>query len=139
MDKYRVTLDGQTYILEGDHQPSEEEARAAIGAQHQSQPTAQPAAASPSGPMAALRAIANTMSENFSKFKGETIDKPVQSLATIGGLAAAPITGGASLLPAMAASGLGAAGGAGLGSIVNAARGGSNGPQTAKGVAETMV
>lgn len=67
------------------------------------------------------------------------INHPVQSLATLGALAAVPLTGGASLLPAAAAAGLGAAGGAGLGSIVNAARGGDNGPTTAGGVARTMA
>jgi hypothetical protein len=67
------------------------------------------------------------------------LDHPVQSLATVGALAAVPLTGGASLLPAAAAAGLGAAGGAGLGSIVNAARGGDNGPTTAGGVARTMA
>jgi len=44
---------------------------------------------------------------------------PVESLATAGALAAVPLTGGASagLLPAIAAAGLGGAGGAGLGII----------------------
>lgn len=41
-------------------------------------------------------------------------DKPVESAATAGALAAVPLTGGASLVPAMAAAGLGGAGGAGL-------------------------
>lgn len=67
------------------------------------------------------------------------IDHPVQSLAAIGSLAAVPLTGGASLLPGMAAAGLGAAGGAGIGSIVNAIRGGENGPRTAGDVAKTMA
>jgi hypothetical protein len=63
------------------------------------------------------------------------VNNPVQSLAMLGGLAAAPFTGGSSLV----AAGLGAAGGAGLGSIVNAARGGENGPKTAGGVVKTMA
>lgn len=33
MPRYQVTLDGKTYVLEGDHPPSEAEARAAIGPQ----------------------------------------------------------------------------------------------------------
>jgi hypothetical protein len=63
------------------------------------------------------------------------LDNPVKAGALLGGFAAAPFTGGASL----AAAGLGAAGGAGLGSIVNAARGGENGPKTAGDVAKTMA
>jgi hypothetical protein len=31
MPRYQVTLDGKTYVLEGDHPPSEAEARAAVG------------------------------------------------------------------------------------------------------------
>jgi hypothetical protein len=67
------------------------------------------------------------------------INNPVQSLAILGGMAAAPLTGGASIPASMAAAGLGAAGGAGIGSIVNAARGGANGPTSASGVAKTMA
>jgi hypothetical protein len=67
------------------------------------------------------------------------INNPVQSLAIAGGLAAAPLTGGGSLAATAAASGLGAAGGAGLGSILNAIRGGENGPTSAAGVAKTMA
>jgi hypothetical protein len=63
------------------------------------------------------------------------LDHPVQTGAMLGGLAAAPFTGGASLL----AAGAGAAGGAGIGSIVNAARGGENGPSSALGVLKTMA
>ena len=63
------------------------------------------------------------------------LDNPVQAGAMLGGLAAAPFTGGASIL----AAGAGAAGGAGLGSIVNAIRGGENGPSTAGGVLKTMA
>jgi hypothetical protein len=63
------------------------------------------------------------------------LDNPVQAGALLGGFAAAPFTGGASI----AAAGLGAAGGAGLGSIVNAVRGGENGPTTAGGVLKTMA
>ena len=67
------------------------------------------------------------------------INHPVQSLAMLGGIAAAPLTGGGSLAATAAASGLGAAGGAGIGSIINALRGGENGPQTAGDVAKTMA
>jgi hypothetical protein len=67
------------------------------------------------------------------------LNHPVQSLAVLGGLAAAPLTGGASIPASIAAAGLGAAGGAGIGSIVNAARGGDDGPSTAAGVGKTMA
>lgn len=67
------------------------------------------------------------------------LNHPVQSLAILGGMAAAPLTGGASIPASMAAAGLGAAGGAGIGSIINAARGGENGPKTAGDVAKTMA
>lgn len=43
MPRYQVTLDGKTYVLEGDHPPSEAEARAAVGTQPPTQPTAPPA------------------------------------------------------------------------------------------------
>lgn len=66
------------------------------------------------------------------------LNHPVQSGAMLGGLLAVPLTGGASIPAAMAAAGLGAAGGAGLGSIVNARRGGEDGPKTAAGVLGTM-
>jgi hypothetical protein len=66
------------------------------------------------------------------------LNHPVQTGAVLGGIAAAPITGGASIPAGMAAAGLGAAGGAGLGSILNAARGGTDGPTTAGGVLKTM-
>src|SRR5439155_16142708 len=56
---------------------------------------------------------------------------PVESLATAGGIAAVPLTGGTSLLPAAAAAGLGGAGGAGVGLIAKAARGDVDTPQTA--------
>jgi hypothetical protein len=67
------------------------------------------------------------------------INHPVQSLAMLGGIAAAPLTGATSIPAAMAATGLGAAGGAGLGSIANALRGGEQGPRTAGDVAKTMA
>lgn len=66
-------------------------------------------------------------------------NNPIQAGAIAGGIAAAPVSGGASLLPAAAAAGLGAAGGAGLGAIANAALGNEQGPQTAGGVLGTMA
>lgn len=65
-------------------------------------------------------------------------DHPVETGAMIGGIAAVPLTGGASLVPAMAAAGLGGAGGAGLGLMVKGARGDVDTPATATGVLRTM-
>jgi hypothetical protein len=60
--------------------------------------------------------------------------------AMVGGVVAAPLTGGASLLPAMAATGLGAAGGAGLGMLTSAALDpNSPAPNTSQGVLRTMA
>lgn len=64
---------------------------------------------------------------------------PAQAGAMAGGIAAVPLTGGASMLPAMAAAGLGGAGGAGLGMIAGAAAGSPNIPSTPGGVLGTMA
>lgn len=70
---------------------------------------------------------------------GNTIkNHPAEVGAAVGGMAAAPLTGGASLLPAMAAAGLGGAGGAGLGMIAGAVGGSPNIPNSAGGVLKTM-
>lgn len=63
---------------------------------------------------------------------------PAETGAMVGGMAAVPLTGGASLLPAMAAAGLGGAGGAGLGMIAGAVGGSPNIPTTSGGVLRTM-
>lgn len=63
---------------------------------------------------------------------------PAETGAIIGSLAAVPFTGGASLLPAVAAAGLGGAGGAGLGMLAGAAGGSPNIPATSGGVLRTM-
>lgn len=63
---------------------------------------------------------------------------PTEIGAMAGGIAAVPLTGGASLLPAVAAAGLGGAGGAGLGMLAGAAGGSPNLPSTAGGVIRTM-
>lgn len=64
-------------------------------------------------------------------------NNPAQAGAIAGGLAAAPLTGATSLIPAMAASGLGAAGGAGVGLAAQQIATGK--PQTAGNVAGTMA
>lgn len=48
MPKYRIELDGRTFELEGDHPPTEAEARAAIGSHMSAQPPA------PTGPAASF-------------------------------------------------------------------------------------
>lgn len=63
---------------------------------------------------------------------------PTEVGAMLGGIAAVPLTGGASLPAAIAAAGLGGAGGAGLGMIAGAAGGSPNLPNTAGGVLRTM-
>jgi hypothetical protein len=63
---------------------------------------------------------------------------PTEIGATLGGIAAVPLTGGTSLWPAMAAAGLGGAGGAGLGMLAGAATGTGDAPATASGVLRAM-
>jgi hypothetical protein len=109
-----------------------EENIGAVIRHYKAQGTAQPTAQPPAGGYSPV----STIKENFAKFKGATFGNPVGMLSTIGGLAGAPITGGTSLAPAVAASGLGAAGGAGLGLIADAMRG--RGPNTAGGVVREM-
>lgn len=76
---------------------------------------------------------------NLGKAAVRTIrDHPVEVGAMAGGIAAVPLTGGASMLPAMAAAGLGGAGGAGLGLITKAVRGDADTPNTAGGVLGRM-
>lgn len=85
------------------------------------------------------RAVLGDAVMNFGKGVLRTVrDHPVESAATAGAMAAVPLTGGASLLPAMAAAGLGGAGGAGLGLMVKGARGDADTPNTAGGVLGTM-
>ena len=78
-----------------------------------------------------LRAIGRVMKTAY--------DNPVEALGIAGATAAVPLTGGASLLPSIAAAGLGGAGGAGLGTIVKAARGDADTPQTPGAVLGTMA
>lgn len=63
---------------------------------------------------------------------------PVETGAIAGGMLAVPLTGGASIPAALAAAGLGGAGGAGLGAIYGAATGNENTPQTSGDVLATM-
>lgn len=63
---------------------------------------------------------------------------PTELGAIAGAIAAVPLTGGASLVPAIAAAGLGGAGGAGLGMLAGAAYGAPNIPSTSMGVLKTM-
>lgn len=63
---------------------------------------------------------------------------PAELGAIAGGIAAVPLTGGTSLLPAAAAAGLGGAGGAGLGMIAGAIGGSPNLPNSPLGVLKTM-
>lgn len=132
MPRYQVTLDGKTFVLEGDHPPSEAEARAALGQSVQH-------AASPSrGSGESIPALQDFLSDPVGFIGRKVLEHPIAAGATAGALLAVP-TGGTSLLPAMAAAGLGGAGGAGVGSIVNAAVGNEGGPKTASDVAATMA
>lgn len=63
---------------------------------------------------------------------------PVETGAMAGGIAAVPLTGGASLPAAVAAAGLGGAGGAATGMLVKAVRGDADTPQTAGDVLTQM-
>jgi hypothetical protein len=62
---------------------------------------------------------------------------PVEVMATLGGLAVAPFTGGASLLTGLAGAGLGAAGGAGAG--IAARQLGTGRPESAMDTLKTMI
>lgn len=85
------------------------------------------------------RAVLGDAVMNFGRGVLRTVrDHPVESAATVGAIAAVPLTGGTSLLPAMAAAGLGGAGGAGLGLMVKGARGDADTPNSAGGVLRTM-
>lgn len=146
MPRYQVTLDGKTFVVEGDRPPNEAEARAALSSYKPPEPAAAPeqAASSEMPGMSGLRDFMNAVVN--AAYKSSPLSSleyaykhPVQAGAAIGGVAAAPFSGGASLIPAMAASGLGAAGGAGLGSIVSAAMGREDTPATATDVAKTMA
>lgn len=136
--KYRVELDGRTFELEGDHPPTEAEAREAIGAHLQTSAPAQ-AQAEPIAPPerpSLLHRIGTAAYEAspLAAFK-TAAEHPVQAGAMLGGLVAAPVTGGTSIPAAMAAAGLGAAGGAGLGSVVEQLQ---HGPSKPTDVLKTM-
>lgn len=106
MPKYQVTLDGKTFVVEGDRPPSEAEARQALG-DYLKTSTSQ----KPSGPTPTFT-DPNPLNR-IGRFAMDVVKAhPVAAGAIGGSLLAAP-TGGASLLGAAAASGLGAAGGAG--------------------------
>lgn len=83
-----------------------------------------------------------TPSQPERGFVGRAVDfvkaHPAEVGAMAGGIAAVPLTGGASLLPAIAAAGLGGAGGAGVGMLAGAMGGSPNIPKTAGGVLRTM-
>lgn len=101
----------------------------------------QPAATAAPPPSKGLMASIGEMVANDPQVSGVRkivqwgIDHPVQAGAMAGSALA---SGGASIPASIAASGLGAAGGAGIGSIANAAMGGDDGPKTAADVAKTM-
>lgn len=132
MPRYQVTLDGKTFVLEGDHAPTEDEARQAVSAHHASAPVAPAAPQGDLGPYAGYKRIGDAL---MTAGKA-ALNHPVQSGAVLGGLAAAPFTGGGSIPASMAAAGLGAAGGAGIGSIVDQFR---HGPDTPTHVAQQMA
>lgn len=64
-------------------------------------------------------------------------DNPVQAAAVAGGALAVPLTGGTSLLPSIAAAGLGGAGGAGL--AIGGRQLATGRPESAKDTAQTMA
>jgi hypothetical protein len=138
--KYLVEMhDGRKFQVEADHPPSEADVMAALG-----QSPAASHDAAPPMPSAIEQTLADNPNDPWQTRAGKFLmrqakEHPVQAGAMLGGLVAAPMTGGASIPAAMAAAGLGAAGGAGLGSIANAAMGGENGPKTAGDVAKTMA
>lgn len=74
------------------------------------------------------------------------VNHPMETGAAIGGIAGAPMTGGTSLLPSLAATGLGGMAGAGLGMTADAIRqyfggdpSGDQLPSTPSGVAKHMI
>lgn len=147
MPKYQIELsDGRKFIVEADSQPSEQDVLGALG-------TAPAAPRSTGTPVPAnepdtyfggavkgfMEGAANSLPVRAAKGLVNTaVAHPAETGAMIGGMAAVPLTGGASLIPAMAAAGLGGAGGAGLGMLAGAAGGSPNIPSTAGGVLRTM-
>ena len=123
MPRYQVTLDGRTFVLEGDHPPTEDEARAAIG-EHASAPAPKSAAAPE--PSFTDRILADNpalppMLRGAQGVLRFAKANPVQAGAIAGGLASAPFTGGMSIPASMGLAGLGAAGGAAYGQLAKGA------------------
>lgn len=142
MPRYQVTLDGKTFVVEGDRPPTEDEARQALSSY--TPPDAPKASAAPQEQGFLDRMLADNpalpaMLRGTQALARGVKAHPVTAGALAGGLVAAPFTGGTSIPAAMAASGLGAAGGAGIGSIASAAMGNEGGPETAGDVARTMA
>jgi hypothetical protein len=135
--KYLVELsDGRKFEVEADAPPSEQDVLAAIGRQPEVPQTA------PSQPSRVDSLLADNPAAPWMTRAGLGLARiikrnPVTAGAMAGGLLAAPLTGGASVPAAMAASGLGAAGGAGVGLIAEQV--GTGKPRTAGDVARTMA
>lgn len=145
MPRYRVTLDGKTYELTGDHPPTEDEARQAIGA-HVSASEPPPSASAPAPAAEPAKPHGDLGRYGGYKMIGDAAmrllksakEHPIETGALVGGAVAAPFTGGASVPAAVAAAGLGGAGGAGLGMLYNAIAGEEASPTTAGGVLTRM-
>jgi len=115
MPIYTVKVDGKTYDLQGDHPPSEAEARDAIGAHQPKMSGVESGSSSSRDPFASARALAGgaPASELWQRAK----DHPVQTGTMIG----SGIAGGSGgLLTSMLRAAVGAAGGAGYGVAADA-------------------
>lgn len=108
MPKYRIELsDGRKFEVEADAPPSEQDVLAAIGKQ-------------PTQPATQQAAPAELPFSRIGKFVINTIkNHPVQAGAMAASTAAAPFTGGMSLLPQLAAIGGASALGAGAGQLAS--------------------
>lgn len=90
------------------------------------------------GALHAVPGLSSMLGERDPTVMNAVREHPIESGAMLGGAVAAPLTGGASIPAAMAAAGLGGAGGAGLGMIANAIAGQADSPTTAGGVLSRM-
>lgn len=151
----RVRVPGHGVIEFPDGTPQDEmlAALASLSApQQQQSPTVDAALGTPSTARGALTQAIGTLAapvgglktlrmvgRMLSGAKDTAVSHPIETGALIGGAAAVPLTGGASLVPALAAAGLGGAGGAGLGMIDAAATGAEPVPSTPTGVVGEMA
>lgn len=86
MPRYQVTLDGQTFVLDGDHPPSEQEARTAW-ASHQQSNTAAPSPAEPTPEGRSVGGFLGNVASSGGRFLKDTATGLVDAAKFIGDIA----------------------------------------------------